>query len=446
MDKIITYYLATKASINNKPVEKEEITSDPLKGTTDVYELMPYYDYVFDLWKKILKTFNFKNYDLPMIERSKLYTIKNQDEDIVKEMITFKLEDQQVCLRPELTPSLVRMITSKRLKTPIRLYNIGKFWRFETTTADRKREFYQLNCDIVGEQSIMAEIELINMLVNIFQNLNLDNNRIIFRISHRRLIEEWLKINLNLSSEKIIEIFHLLDKKNKIDNFEDQLLELILNSADTRKLLEFISTENIDNIDNKNISPSYTKAVSDLKDLFTYAKYCGIDNYLKLDMTTVRGLNYYSGIVFECTEIGGSKSLCGGGRYDGITSTMNCNRDYSFVGCGIGLTPLLNILLKYNLLPQNIIQEENKVEYAIISTCNLMKKTVFDIANKLRKDEKSVLLISTTKLKKAMVEANNSNVKTCIIIAQTEWSQEKLIIKDMISGYQTIMKYDDFMR
>ncbi|ARF10394.1 histidyl-tRNA synthetase [Hokovirus HKV1] len=416
---------ANKQQNHNKQ-ELIKITSDPLEGFQDNHDYLQ--NYILTVWQQVAQLYCFKNYDIPYIERTELYTIKS-GEDIVKEMITFKILGNDVCLKPENTPSLVRMVSNMKIDSPERFYNISKNWRFETVTTERKREFYQLNCDIVADNSINAELELLSMLVNIFEKLNIKNIKI--RFSHRSLINTWLLECLNIEQDKLNDIIKYIDKIDKIQNFD---LKNLLTDEQINKLLYFINIKNPLELQQYN-NETINKYVIDIMLLLNLSNNYYINEYLIFDLKIVRGINYYTGIVFECFAKDSKRAICGGGRYDNIMKTMNLKKNYEFVGFGLGLNGLLKLV--------NDIKP--RIEYGIITTVPNLYDKVCGIVTIIRKKNIQILPINKFKLTQALKCANKLNINKCIIIMQNEYLNGEFIIKDLVNNTQNTVNIDDFL-
>lgn len=343
------------------------ITTNSINGTRDFYpDEMKKREYLFDIWSKVAVQHNFVKYDSPIVERVELYTRKGGD-DIVKEMYYFETEKQQVCLRPEVTPSLVRMISKMRINQPLKWFSIAQCWRFETVTTYRKREHYQLNCDIVASNGILSDLEILSVVVNIFKELGFESNDIKVRISNRQLIYYLLK-TLSLESNSIILIMQLLDKIGKMSKEEFMNKVKEIEGVDEVKVNEIINITKLSTL--KDIRslliacPESQSILNDLESLFQLSEVYEINDWLILDLSIVRGLSYYTGLVFECfsTRNDFNRAICGGGRYDNIMGTYGFKKQYSFVGFGMGDVLLLELL---NLHKK--IVKEKQTDYCLTS-------------------------------------------------------------------------------
>lgn len=360
------------------------INNRPLNGTRDFYpDMVEKRRYIFDVWASVAKSHNFQEYDAPIIERTELYTRKGGD-DIIKEMYHFETEKQKVCLRPEVTPSLVRMISGLRINSPLKWFSIAQCWRFETVTTFRKREHYQLNCDIVAGAPVKSEVEILSIVVDIFKNIGFSSKDVHIRISHRGVMYHLLK-SLEIKDDVVTCIMQLLDKVNKIseDEFKNKVVMLEgMNVDKVNTLISFTKITMLVELDEllANI-PSSQLALNELGEIFKCSKYYDFADWLVLDLSIMRGLDYYTGLVFECfsTRDDFNRAICGGGRYDNIMTTYGFKKSYSFVGFGMGDVVLQELITLYRFFPE---KESDVV--CLVSLSEERYSDVLKVANAIR--------------------------------------------------------------
>lgn len=400
-------------------------------GTRDFFpKEMELREWLFNKWKNAAKLFNFKQYDTPVVELTELYTRKGGD-DIVNEM--YILSDKTLCLRPELTPSLVRLASKMDIKThiyPLRLYTIGQCWRYESITKNRKREHYQFNCDIVSTTSdIKYESEVLLLIINFFKSIGLSPLDIKIKISNRKYINNILS-NWSINNENILKIFNIIDKINKKTNDEIKHdLEQYLTQTQITDLFIALNTKTND---------------LELDELFLYLD--EEKEWFEIDYTLVRGLSYYTGIVFEAFSINtdNKRSICGGGRYDNLFKTYGY-RNYSTIGFGMGDVVILEILSDLNKLPILV----NNVDYLVIPYTNELYNDCVQIATELRNKNKSVeVYVKKGKIKLGDIYsyANKINANYVILLAD-EWKNKQIVIKDMKASIPTqkTLYLDDYL-
>lgn len=371
-------------------------------------------EWLFNKWKTVAKSFGFKQYDTPVVESTNIYTRKGGD-DIINEM--FLLADKVLCLRPELTPSLVRIASNMDPKTytyPLRLYTIGQCWRYETITKNRKREHYQFNCDIVSNTSdIKYESEILFIIINFFKSIGLSSTDIKIKISNRKYINNILT-SWSINNENILKIFNIIDKINK--KTKEEIIQ---------DLTQYLSQEQITDLF---ISLNSDTNDSDINELLMYLK--EEKEWFEVDYTLVRGLSYYTGIVFEAFSINtdNKRSICGGGRYDNLFKNYGF-KNYSTVGFGMGDVVILEILSDLNKLP---ILDEN-IDYLVIPYTNELYNDCVKIGSDLRSKNKSVeVYVKKGKIKLGDIYAYANKIKVnYVILVASEWENKQIVIKDM---------------
>lgn len=374
-------------------------------------------EWLFNKWSNVAQRFNFKKYSTPVVEQTSLYKRKGGD-DIVNEM--FLLEDKELCLRPELTPSLVRIISNQNPKAvpfPLRYWSIGQCWRYETITKNRKREHNQFNCDIIDlQQNIRYEAELISLIVTFFKDIGLSSQDIQIRISSRKVIGNTLdKYSINEDNQLLI--FNILDKINKkdISEIKEELL-VLLNEEQVTELLSIMTSDNIND--------------TELIELLNLVKAYGIESWIKVDYSLVRGLSYYTGIVFEAFATGGTRSICGGGRYNNLMKTLGYKTNYPIVGFGMGDVVIVELLQELGKLPTF----NNSADYLVVPFSEQFYNDAITITNVMRTYNKKIELYAKKKFKvtDAYIYANRIGATYVILIAPEEWlNNRNIVVKEM---------------
>ena len=340
-----------KNTNKNKDIK---LNTSPYKGTSDSYpEEMFYRNYLFDTWKKVAKRFGYEEYDTPLLEEASLYKAKSGEELSNKQLYTFLDKGgREIAIRPEMTPSLARIIAAKRkeLRLPLRLFNIGRFYRYERPQRGRTREFFQLNIDILGVGERTSEVEIIQFIMAVMQELNAPKETYELRISNRYLLDYLYDDILKVSEEQKGDITKAIDifPKIKSDDFREYLQDLDLDKRQIKQLEEFVKWDlgKLEEIKDK------SKGAEELLELFSLLEEIEITN-IKFCPYIVRGLDYYTGTVMEMFDIGGDKNpraLFGGGRYDNLLEIFGEEKLPAF-GLGWGDITTLDYLKTYNLLP-----------------------------------------------------------------------------------------------
>ncbi len=322
------------------------------KGTRDFYpEDMILREHVFASWEKSCRKYGFEQYDAPVFEHLELYTEKSGNE-IEGQLYVFEDKaGRRLALRPEMTPSLARMVAAKgqALKKPVKWFSIPKLFRYEKMQKGRLREFFQLNMDILGVEDVSADAELIAAAIDTMRDLGLTSSDFAIHISSRNLLEE-LFLSVGILAEKLPALYALLDKMAKMDREEfNRLIEETLSdtnqAATVQKILASKSLEDIESIN------SELKSLDELKTLFGYLDSFGLAAFAKFDISIVRGLAYYTGTVFEVFDTARTmRAIAGGGRYNKLVSLYG-GPETPAVGFAAGDVVLSDLLIEKGLVP-----------------------------------------------------------------------------------------------
>ena len=295
-----------------------------VRGTRDFYpEDMRLRNWLFDNFTIASLSHGFEEYDAPVLEHEELYTRK-QGEEITKQLYNFQDKgNRNVSLRPEMTPSLARMVMAKAgsLPMPIKWFSIPQCWRYERTQRGRGREHYQWNIDIWGTTEISADAELISVLVTFFEEVGLTSGDIVIKISSRKVLEEVLG-NLGVKGNQFAQTCIIVDKMDKLPSevIEKQLSELGHSSEVVSSIQSVLGIKDMESL--KKSLKGKSVAVSELNTLFDLIDSYGMSEWVEFDASIVRGLAYYTGSVFEAQDREGKfRAICGGGRYDNLLST-----------------------------------------------------------------------------------------------------------------------------
>jgi len=322
------------------------------KGTRDFYpEIMSIQEHLFTSWQKTCKRYSFEAYDGPMFEHLSIYTQKSGDE-IEKQLYTFEDKGQRMmALRPEMTPSLARMVAAKgtALKRPVRWYSIARLFRYEKMQKGRLREFYQLNMDILGSNEVSADAELIAAVIDMMRDLGLTERDFKVRVSSRTLLEECFT-SLGLDTAQFPPLYALLDRKAKVsaDDYHADLAAIIPDESIRDRINALFSAKSLDEV--VNLAGEVPSQLV-LTELFSLLGKYGMADFVCFDINIVRGLAYYTGIVFEVFTIDkGMRAIAGGGRYDKLVELYG-GPVTPAVGFAAGDVVLGDLLHEKGLLP-----------------------------------------------------------------------------------------------
>lgn len=333
------------------------LSTQSYKGTRDYYpEDKRLQNYIFGVWRRVAEGFGYEEYGAPLIEPLEIYTAKSGQELAGEQ--TYLFEDRggrTVAIRPEMTPTISRMVAARRqeLAMPARLYSIANFMRYERPQRGREREFWQLNADLFGVEGAQADAEIIELSHASIMGFGASQDMFRVRVNNRHLVSQLLSQFLGLDIIGVSMMMKLLDKKDKlpVDEFKKQAIEIFGQRAEEGlpKLAELISIKSLDELP-KDIQE--IPSVAELRKVMRLLKQKGITN-AEFDVTLMRGLDYYTGTVFEFfdTSPENSRALFGGGRYDGLVGLFGVE-PVATVGVGMGATTMQQFLEVHKLLPK----------------------------------------------------------------------------------------------
>lgn len=332
------------------------LSSQPYKGTRDYYpEDKRVQNYIFNTWRRVVERFGYEEYGAPILEPLDIYAAKSGQELVNDQTYTFTDRGgRNVAIRPEMTPSISRMVAARRqeMPYPARLYSIANFMRYERPQRGREREFWQLNVDIFGVDETTADIETIAIADKILKEFGAKAGDYVIRINNRKLINFMMAQYLGLDEVQAQQMIKLFDRRDKIteQDFAEQAA-LIFGDSDERveKVSRLIAAKTIEELPEelREAAP-----VAELKEVFAGLEKFGVSDMV-FDATLMRGLDYYTGTVFEVfdTHPDNNRALFGGGRYDGLVALFGAE-PISAVGFAPGATMMENFLAVRDLLPK----------------------------------------------------------------------------------------------
>ncbi len=322
------------------------LSFEPPRGMRDFYpEDMLWRNRVFDAWRQAAVAFGFQPYDACVVESLELLQRKSGEE--VSEQI-YHFEDKSgrhLALRPEMTPTLARMVAARhgQLTFPLKWFTLAQCFRYERMTRGRKREHYQWNLDIIGEESVSAEIEILAAAAAGLRAMGLPDAAYRIRVNNRALLAELLaKSGIDAAYHPAV--FLALDKRGKIS--DDEIAALLkaegLDSDAVAKAFELLAVQTLDQA--AALAGADSPALAALRELFSLAEVYGIADRLVFDISVIRGLAYYTGIVFEAFDTERKfRAIFGGGRYDSLL-TMIGGAPTPAVGLGFGDVVVVEVL------------------------------------------------------------------------------------------------------
>lgn len=405
-----------------------------VSGTRDFFpEEKLVQEWLFSKWKEASLLYGCQQYDAPILEHTSLWKRKAGD-DVTREMYSFKTRDGiEVCLRPEMTPSVSRMVI-KRLHNdilPLKWFSIPQCWRYETTSKGRKREHYQWNVDIFGAKKVKSEGELFAIIVYFLKSIGLTSDDISLKVSNRMILQKVLEKN-GVKGDDVIVAFNIIDKLNKwtreeLSNMLKDKVNMTQEGIDT--IFKLVTVKDVEDL-TAFLDPK-DDTVQELRKLFSLATAYGYREWLTFDVSIVRGLSYYTGTVFEGffknTEL--QRSVCGGGRYDNLLEKYGYHETVPAVGFGFGDVVILEVLKELDRLPKLKYQ----CDYCVISFNEELFPNASSISERLREKGKVTNLYMETdkRMKNAFSYADRTGAKNVIFVAPEEMQRNEIVIKNL---------------
>lgn len=403
-------------------------TIQPLKGTRDFYPIeMGVRNWLYETARRVSESFGYQEYDSPFLESIELYAAKS-GEELVKEQ-SFVFEDRGgdlITLRPELTPSLARMIAQrqKQMIFPQRWWSWGPFWRYERPQKGRYREFFQWNIDLLGVDSPEADAELAAIGAEFLRQVGLAPNQVRILVNNRRLMD-YVFEKLDIPPEQRPEVSRLIDRRDKMSDreWEQYAVEIGLNLEQFEGLKENLADENL------------WQQSEELVRFFEAIDSLGVRPYIQFAPYIVRGLLYYTGTVFEAwDEDGEFRAILGGGRYDNLVGDVG-GEPLPGVGFAMGDAVVTLVLEKFGRLPENVDRSPAPVLVTVFDENSLPASLA--LAAELRRAEVKVAVYpEPARLGKQFKYADRLGMLVATVLGPEELKAGQVAVKDLRSGEQ----------
>ena len=427
------------------------INLESLKGTYDRYPGE------WESWRKLIEVvdetaegFGFRQLNPPTIERQELWTEKEED-SVTDEMYAFTDKgDNEITLVPEQTPTRARLIQKRKdLKKPVKWYDTSKRWRYEDVTKGRDREFLQGDFDIFGIESVEADAEIIATAAKIFEKLSEETEtdlteRIVFKISDRQILEGFLELN---DIPEVEEVMKVIDDEEKMsrEEFIEELEELGLKQEEISKVDDLMNVSGSNNEQQLNelekIAPEELEArIERMRSLVEALDSYGVSDMIQIDLSIVRGLAYYTGLVFEAFDSEGElRALFGGGRYDELVGEFG-DREVPAVGFAFGYSPTIELLKKEDEWPL----KEIETDVYVLSVSESVRDVALDYATKLRGEGLSVETdLAGRGFGTQLGYADDMNAERVLIIGERDLENDEVTMKHMDSGEEETLDKDE---
>lgn len=419
--------------------DKSKLSTESYKGVRDFYpEDLFVQNYIFKTWRDVVESFGYVEYSASILESSELYKAKSGEEIVNEQTYTFvDRGEREVTLRPEMTPTVARMVAGKEqeLTFPLRWYSIPNLFRYEKPQRGRLREHWQLNVDLFGVDSDSADVEVVNVAYRIMKKFGAKDEDFIIKINDRRIINELYK-KFELSEEASQKISKIIDKKDKIpaSTFEASIVEIIGDKAQSfikvlesgEKLVEFLGAEN-----------EWTNKLGVLVEKFIKA---GVVN-VRFEPTLMRGFDYYTGTVFEVFDLhkDNNRSVFGGGRYDDLVDMFG-SRKIPAIGFGAGDVTARDFLEVHGLLPKYI----SSTQLYICTLGSEFTEKSEELALNLRSSGINVAIdLSGKKVGDQIKIANKQAIPYVICIGEDEAKSGIYPLKNLETGEEKKLKAEE---
>lgn len=407
-----------------------------VKGTRDYYpENMAFRTWLYAAIRHVSESFGYQEFEAPFLERFELYAAKSGDEIVSEQAYVFEDRGgERIVLRPELTPSLARMVAARgrNLQPPIRWWSFGPFWRYERPQRGRSREFFQWNIDLLGIDSAQADAEIVAVLASFFENLNLDPDQVRIFINNRPLMESLLS-RAGFPTAQNALIFRFIDRKDKM---KDQKWQ------DYGAKLGFDPTE-IHTIDSILAKEDAWSESAELTAFFAACDALNVSKYLQFDPTVIRGLDYYTGTVFEARDVGASeRAILGGGRYDNLVAEVG-GESLPGVGFAMGDVVIRLVLENYALLPE---LQVNPSDILVIYFDENLRNETLSLAAKLRAAGiNAEWYPQPHRLDRQFKYADRQGIPFALILGPDEAKNGSVALKNLITGEQDQINQNDLI-
>lgn len=415
------------------------LSTKPYKGARDFYPVdKRLQKYMFRNWRKVAERFGYEEYDAPILEPLEIYLAKT-GEEIVNEQ-TYSFEDRggrQVVIRPEMTPTVSRMVAAKRqeLAYPLRWYSIPNLWRYERPQRGRLREHWQLNVDIFGVAGITAEYEIISLVDAMFKEFGANPETYEIRLNSRKLMDFALSDYLGFSQAethavgKLIDRLHKMERGDFISKIDAAISPKARESGTVEKLLVLLETKDL-----AKLPPELRKhaSVVELRHLLSLLTANGVKN-AEFDISIMRGFDYYTDIIFEVFDKhpDNNRSMVAGGRYDGLVGLFGV-APVPTVGFGWGDVTLANFLELHNLLPES--KAETDVYVALVGAVLDQAQPV--IAELRAANLNLAVDLSRKKMGDQLKTADKKGVTHVLIIGDNELKTGIFTLKNLATGLE----------
>jgi histidyl-tRNA synthetase len=418
-------------------MSENKLSTQPYKGTRDFYPAdMRIQRWMFDRMRQVVESFGYEPYDGPMLEPFELYAAKS-GEELVNQQLYWLMDrgERKMAVRPEMTPTLARMVAGRihELPRPVRWYSIPNLWRYERPQRGRLREHWQLNVDVLGGDALLADAEILTLALGLMKGFG-GEKFVAVRVNNRRLMDHFFG-RMGLEPARALSVTKAIDARAKIgeEKYAAWLSELGVTESQKSEMEDFFKAPF------REIEKKYDcEGTRELRSLFNLLEESGVTApQVVFDSQVLRGLDYYTGTVFEMYDVSpeNTRAMFGGGRYDNLVGLFGKDR-LPGVGLGMGDVTLRNFLETHGLLPRL----DAGVDVMVALPRPELRAAAEKAAAKYRSCGLRVITpLSIEGFGPQLKVAARHEARFAVLFGESEWARGELIVKELATGEQKVM-------
>lgn len=400
--------------------------------------------HITNAWREVARRYGFEEYDGPPLEPLELY-IEKSGEEIVRQLYNFEDKGgRAVALRPEMTPTFARMVGARAggMRKPIRWFSIPQLFRYERTQRGRLREHFQWNVDIVGDDDVSADAEILAVALDGLRLLGLTEKDIVARVNDRRLLERLL-VHAGVANDRLAGAYAVIDKIGREPDSvtRGRLAEAVgLPESGIESVLAIFAHPGFEALAAASAAANADAELERMRGYLAHLANMGLGAYVRFDAAIVRGLAYYTGIVFEIFDRQGElRAVCGGGRYDNLLKTVS-NTDLPALGFGMGDVVLAELLADRGLLPAYT----PAIDYYVIAVTDAERPVQMQVARRLRDAGRSVAYgFRSGSVGKQFKDADARGARYVVVLGPSEVADNAAVVREMASGREERVRLDE---
>ncbi len=419
----------------------------PYKGTRDFFPpQMRQRNFLFEKMKTVAELHSFENYDGPLLEEVELYLAKSGEELINEQIYSFTDRgERRVAIRPEMTPTVARMVAQihREQSKPLRWYSIPNLMRYEKPQKGRLREHWQFNCDIFGAPEGLGEIEILQVATGLLQSFGAGPEHFEVLLNDRRVVDAVFKQLLHLSDEQTYKLYKVIDRAKKVsaEALDKMIGEILTQPTAVLHFKEYLALDSIVALTKFLERHGLKDAAQGFLRFAERLAPAGLAKYVVYDPTIVRGLDYYTGVVFEIFDKSpeNRRAICGGGAFANLLQIFN-EDPLPGVGFGLGDVTLADFLATHGLLP---VFEKPAIDVLVAYLDASCEARAFEFAAGLRKQGlRTELFLGDAKPKKVFAHTERRGHRAVVMIGTNELSTGEVEVKRLTDQEKAVVKFD----